>query len=341
MGWDTANHQTMTEAEFNAGAIAKSDQGKRIGSNLENHNSRLNTLEGAQRADALGVIPLELPPFGMAVTPEWYWKIPVEDAINGKQGVGGETFIDGGVLAPRADSDFAWALFDSKTGKVKVGSYVGDGSVGHAITGVGFQPDALIIWKRGSESSGGEGYFTTKDAIADSGGLLTTTFTVGSPGKGGEIQSLDSDGFTLNTTGDPNASGVDYDYLALKITSDATLEIDVGTYTGDGASGGQSITGLGFTPQLFLCTGNKNQNQGGLISSACRSHETASGSRTYAFGLEGETFTPGTTGGVEIISDGFKVYGTFTGAGTFAAKSMNINNDEYLYVALKGGAITM
>lgn len=332
MPWNTAIHQTMTEAEFAAGVIANSDQGKRLGSNLENHDTRISAVEGSQRADALAVIPRELPPFGMSVTPEWFWKNPVVNGSNGKQGVGGETFILGGLLVPRADPNFAWLLFASKSGKIKVGSYVGDGAVGNAITGVGFQPDILIPWKNGSESTGSLGFFTTKDAIADSGGILTTSFA---GVKGSQIQSLDADGFTLNTTGDPNALGVTYNYLALKVTSDATLKIDAGTYAGDGAGGGQSVTGLGYTPQLVLATVNINQPNGDFIGSACRSHETASGSETVAFNLAGEIFVAA-TGGIQILSDGFKVFGTGSGS-----RKLNRSGDQYLYVALAGGAITM
>lgn len=326
MPWTPASYQTMIEAEFAAGAIANSDQGKRLGSNEENLNSRLVAVEGSQRADALAVVPRELPPFGMSGTPEWYWKMPVENTIVGKQGVAGETFISGGLLVPRSDSDFAWALFASKFGKIKVGTYVGDGSVGHAITGVGFQPDALSIWKNGSESDGDEGYFTTKDAIAKAGGILTTRFRSVGELRGGEVQSLEADGFKLNTTGDPNANGITYNYLALKdAVSDATLKIAMGTYVGDGVGAGQSITGLGFTPQLVLTTGNIDQVDGSVIGSVCRSH-----SGTSATGLLG-----GSSARIQILSDGFKVFGT---AGVSA---MNISGDDYLYVALGGGAITM
>ena len=345
MPWTPTSYQTMLEAEFAAGQIAKSDQGKRIGSNLENLNARTVTVEGAQRADALAVIPRELPPFGMAVTPEWFWKMPVVNGILGKQGVGGETFIDGGLLVPRSDSNYAWALFASKTGKVKVGSYVGDGSVGHAITGVGFQPDALIIWENGSEANGVFGFFTTKDAIAQSGGILTTQFRV-APGanKSGDIQSLDADGFSLNVPTPPNTNGVTYNYVAFKdAISDPTLKIDIGTYTGDGVGAGQIISGLGFTPQLVLTTINVNQNGGSYIVSSCRSHETASGSETHAFGLRGAV--PGDVAGVvqplRIESDGFKVRGISDGGSENQQHSMNINAKQYLYVALKGGAITM
>jgi len=316
----------MVEAEFAAGAIGNSDQGKRIGSNEENLNTRLAAVEGTQRADAFAAIPTELPPFGMSVTPEWHWKNPVVIGQFGRQGVAGVIYILGGLLVPQAIPNFAWLLFASKTGKIKVGSYVGDGAVGHAITGVGFQPDVLILWKNGAETTNTEGYITTKDAIADSGGILTSAFN-GS--KSGRIQSLDSDGFTLNTTGDPNGNGITYNYLALKVTSDPTLKISAGTYIGDGVSGGQSVTGLGYTPQLVIATVNINQGDGDNIASACRSH-----SGVFSSNLQGVALT--TSGGIQIEEDGFKVFGLGSGGDKF-----NRNGDSYLYVALAGGAITM
>lgn len=90
-----------------------------------------------------------------------------------------------------------------------VGSYVGNGSDNHAITGLGFTPKTLIIIG-GSDiaSSGWAMRFGTSGVLAARG---TTTWTP--MGSNDSIKSYDSDGFTLGTSYG-NANGYTYYYAA-------------------------------------------------------------------------------------------------------------------------------
>ena len=67
------------------------------------------------------------------------------------------------------------------------------------------------------------------------------------------IQSLDPSGFTVGTIAQVNGGGITYHWVAWKA---APGEMTVGTYTGNGA-GSQSITGLGFSPDIvFVISGS-------------------------------------------------------------------------------------
>lgn len=114
----------------------------------------------------------------------------------------------------------AWtALFTpSNICRIKTGTYTGDGSTGQAITGVGFQPKYVKIWKHPASDSNYETIEKLDVTWADYAfehGLVAANehrFRVD------KINSLDADGFTVDDGGGdyyPNANGVVYDYLAL------------------------------------------------------------------------------------------------------------------------------
>lgn len=132
---------------------------------------------------------------------------------------------------------------------VKTGTYTGDGQATQTISGVGFQPKAVII-------------MATSDTSNDNSAMLKTdVMSTGASGqflnleKGlistGLIQSLTSDGFVVKgllSTG-KNINGVTYYYLALGGDDCVT-----GTYTGDG-NDNRNITGFGFQPKWVICGG--------------------------------------------------------------------------------------
>ena len=88
------------------------------------------------------------------------------------------------------------------------GSYTGDGTGGagtggQSITGVGFQPDVVLIGK-----------------VTNPNGYVFTVDCEGQSGTEGGLTTLDADGFTVNDGGvdkGVNANGVNFVYLALKI----------------------------------------------------------------------------------------------------------------------------
>ncbi len=127
------------------------------------------------------------------------------------------------------------------------GYYVGDGVDNLAITGLGFQPDFVMIKDDTVNGDDGVNFKTSSmsgevsSVLADADGDTTNN----------AIQSLDSDGFTVGTDIDVNTSNVGFSWQAFggsNCTSSGTF--CVGSYDGNGTS--QSITAVGFLPDFLI-----------------------------------------------------------------------------------------
>lgn len=209
-------------------------------------------------------------------------------------------------------SSFSHAAFTYTHGR-----YKGDGVAGgQAITGLGFQPDVVLVKSAGSTA----GWVATSsmtagdvsDLGASSGGLIT-----------GVIKTLDADGFTVDNNSKSNTSTTVYYYLAFT-TSD---EIAVGSYTGNNRST-KAITGLGFQPELvwmfqdfsdWYNTGAMNLFSG-RAETQFRDGSDPGGNFIQSFDADGFTANDYGAGGaytyhyVAFDSDGSNVkIGTYTG----------------------------
>lgn len=122
------------------------------------------------------------------------------------------------------------------------GSYTGDGNATQAITGLGGQPDVILV----KQDGGVQAWIATstmpagnvKDLTQNNSGLSS-----------GILESFDADGFTVGSSGLSNSSGVVYYYVAW----DADSELDVGTFT-PGSAGAYSEN-LGYRPSMVWCFG--------------------------------------------------------------------------------------
>lgn len=128
----------------------------------------------------------------------------------------------------------------------KTGTYTGDGTDDRHITGVGFRPKFVMI--KGDTStastSGGIAYIDSMTADnsfdMESGGSLTSN----------RIQSVTSDGFTIGSSSTVNESGKSFYYVCI---GGLSTNIKTGSYSGTGST--QSITGVGFSPEMVLIKG--------------------------------------------------------------------------------------
>ena len=125
---------------------------------------------------------------------------------------------------------------------VASGSYVGDGSGGQTIGGLGFEP-VFVIVKSGEMSAAVCRSATLPDGrskrLAGASSLLTD-----------RILGFDADGFSVGGSAEVNAAGVTFTWIAVS----AGDEIALGSYTGLGLAA-QTITGVGFAPELVLVMG--------------------------------------------------------------------------------------
>jgi hypothetical protein len=186
--------------------------------------------------------------------------------------------------------------------KMASGTYTGDASDNRAIT-VGFQPDFVIV-KDTNNSEGVARTSTMAGDLAKPMGLLTAL-------QADNIQSLTATGFTIGTNNRVNRNGRTYHWVAFKANSQA---MQVGSYTGNGTT--QSITGVGFQPELVILMGNNAQRAAARYSGAAR---------TYGF----DASTGVTTGVTAFGGDGFTVG---------AAAEANSNGVAYHYVAFNSFA---
>ena len=181
--------------------------------------------------------------------------------------------------------------------KMATGTYTGDAIDNRAIT-VGFQPDFVMV-KDTAATEGAARSTSMPGDVSKPMGTLTAFVA-------DHIQSLTATGFTIGTNNRVNRSGRTYHWVAFKANSQA---MKVGTYNGNGTT--QSITGMGFQPELVILMGNNAQRAAARYSGAAR---------TYGF----DASTGVTTGVTAFGTDGFTVG---------AAAEANSNGVAYHYVA--------
>jgi len=188
--------------------------------------------------------------------------------------------------------------------RLATGSYVGDGVDDRQITGVGFQPDVVLV----KCDCGRPGVARTSTMTDDAAKVLNSTGAL----QPNLIQSLDADGFTVGSDPKVNNSGKTHHWVAMKAGSHLTL----GTYVGDGTDD-RSIAGIGFQPAWVATFGDGNDS---IFRPA-----TAAGDASYRF--------PGTSKLADRIQtlepDGFQI-------GT--NQDVNLTGITYHYVAWKAGA---
>lgn len=180
--------------------------------------------------------------------------------------------------------------------KMATGSYTGDGADDRAIA-AGFQPDFVMV----KDDQNREAAARTSSMVGDLAKPMGTLTAL----QADVVQSLTATGFVIGTNNRVNQAGRTYHWAAFKANSQA---MKVGTYTGNAT--GQSITGLGFSPELVILMGNNAQ----------RSVLHFAGGRTYRF----DTGTSILSGVTSMDADGFTV-------GT--ALETNAATTAYHYVA--------
>ncbi|GAG89211.1 unnamed protein product, partial [marine sediment metagenome] len=189
--------------------------------------------------------------------------------------------------------------------RMEVGSYVGDGNDDRAISGLGFEPEVVII----TDTTSGRTVISTTAMPDNSTAYLGEDWANAT----NVIKSRDSDGFTIGTDVSVNGNGIGYHWWAFR--GDGSGNLAVGNYVGDGTDD-RNITGFGFQPDIVWV--KRNQTSEGLW-------RVASGTSTM--GISWESFRTNTI--QSLISDGIQV-GSSTG--------VNANGDTYWYVGWKEAA---
>lgn len=135
------------------------------------------------------------------------------------------------------------------------GYYIGTGAASHAITGLGWQPNMVII--KADTTAGVGGVWKTSAMPASHTALFTATAN-----DTNTMITFTSDGFTLSAAANVNTINVRWTWVAFSGSDcSATGTFCVGTYAGNG--GTQNITSVGFQPDFVMtkaATGTTNRS---------------------------------------------------------------------------------
>ncbi|MGH2761444.1 MAG: DUF7483 domain-containing protein [Thermoleophilaceae bacterium] len=166
--------------------------------------------------------------------------------------------------------------------RVATGFYTGNGGDNRNIPGVNFQADLVIVKGNNAQS-----------AVARSssvGGDLSKPLAGAAGVASNLIQAIGATTFQVGSNAAVNASGVRYDWVAFRNYAGHMTE---GLYQGNGS--GQSITGLGFSPDYVLVAGAGNTaavQRSSSMSAAFRYDETAAAANGIT-ALGGDGFSVG------------------------------------------------
>ena len=216
-----------------------------------------------------------------------------------------------------ADKQYIAYCFHSVTGYSKIGTYEGNGSA-RSITGLGFQPDFLIIKDADSteqwyvfDSRRGHSKFSHPNLSNNEGTDATARLT-----------AFGSDGFSLGTDGAVNGNGNTYVYAAFKknVASNTTLANSFKTVTYSGNASTQSITGVGFKPDLVWIKTRNAVGQNSLFDSVRGNLNRLNSATTAAASNVASTL-------ISFDTDGF----------TFGNESGNNNNETNVAWCWKAG----
>jgi len=127
--------------------------------------------------------------------------------------------------------------------RLTTGTYTGNGLDNRGITGVGFQPELVIIHDTNTADSY-VGVWKTASMAGDS-----AFFFQNSPLGANNIQSLDADGFQVGSSTSVNKDTLLYAYAAFK--KDAATDFNYGSFAGNDADD-RWITGVGFQPDFIF-----------------------------------------------------------------------------------------
>ena len=138
-------------------------------------------------------------------------------------------------------------------------TYTGNDGTGHAITGVGFKPDLIMIKPRNQDENWNI-YDSTRGATKQ----LLPNLTSAESTQGNTVQSFDADGFTLNGDNNVNKDGINYSAWCWKANGGTTSS----NSTGDITTTVQANTAAGFSIVKYTGNGSATQTIGHGLNSA-------------------------------------------------------------------------
>lgn len=171
----------------------------------------------------------------------------------------GSSGFDVGVTDNAASGVYTYIAFKNTANTFAEGTYAGNAADYRNITGVGFQPDIVMVKNATNATANSTSPVMSNPAsYGDNATVLSATANAAN-----YIQNVQSDGFQVGTNVFVNGTGDTYYWVSFKGVppplASGTFKMKTGTYTGNGT--GQSISGLGFTPDLVIIKDNSTNYQ--------------------------------------------------------------------------------
>lgn len=201
--------------------------------------------------------------------------------------------------------DYHWIAFKTNSQAMTVGNYTGNGAATRNITGVGFQPELVMVLGANAQRSVLRASGMSRTYQWDDGTGVTTGVT-----------AFGADGFTLGNSATVNTGGVAYHYIAF---NDVANSIDVGSYAGNAADNRTIATG--FQPEYALVRADDT----GTARPGVHHPSSLAGDNTLEFSA-----TAMSTNRIQALqATGFQV-------GTNA--DVNATTETYYYLAVRSSA---
>lgn len=194
--------------------------------------------------------------------------------------------------------NFYYIAFKDTAGVMSQGTYTGNATDNRNITGVGFQPDLLLVKNATSATTANRNpLMAVTESYGDSSSFIGSATANTTNG----IQALQSDGFQVGSAVQANESGAVFYWVAFggagNQSGSESFTMDTGSYTGTGAS---LPISLDFAPDLVIIKDN-NTNYAVFRTRLMAGDTTAYLSNAAA------NFTGGIT---SLDSNGFTVGGS-------------------------------
>ena len=198
--------------------------------------------------------------------------------------------------------------FHSVSGFSKIGSYTGNGS-SNSITGLGFQPDFVMIRSTGSASWGMYDSERTVSVGTNPGTANARPYLLANTNgaENGAVSAnidLDSDGFSMNTSsGDLNTNTQTYVYMAFKNNREFASAGTMAFTVVAGGGGGGASQGGGTQFQATGCGGGAGgfRGSGDVTGGQCTPQDNitlASGTYTVTVGAGGSPRVSGSASSI-------------------------------------------
>jgi len=198
------------------------------------------------------------------------------------------------------------------------GTYTGDGSQRHAITGLGFRPHCVRVWSRTGAFAVDMGVLKHRWMAGASAVQLGGTVIAGSNANGwNDVVSLDADGFTLGSATTVNGTGTAYVYLAIRdggnpdpTTDESGFYFKMGSFIGNGADDRNVpiLDAASWTPDLLVGTRGSSATwfwrQAEMTGDLTADLSTVTSNRVQAFTATGFQIGTSTT----VVSSAAKTY---------------------------------